>query len=156
MKAFAKIGATCFVLWGLLHIVGGAAILLALDNGPEQGFALYNNYEGSYTALAGAILGYFAYLLVCIAVAVTLVGGWLNWQNSWSGLVANLILVGLTDVGLLLFLVIPGFVSWGEATVGLTLFAIAALSSGIASSAIRRLPREGNGRSLAASTGRTP
>jgi hypothetical protein len=132
MNILAKIGAVAFGLWGLLHIIGGAAILFALEGGPDQGYALYQNHAGTYTPLSGAILGYFAFLLICIAVAVSFVAVRLNWRNSKPGLVANTLNIGLTDLGLILYLLVPGFVTWGEAAIGLGLFGIAVVSSGLA------------------------
>jgi hypothetical protein len=128
---YAKIGATSFILWGLLHIVGGSAILLAVTESPEAGFAMYNAPAAPYTALAGSVLGYLAYGFVWIAVVVTYVGVRYNWRNSQQGLALNTALVGLTDIGLIVFLVLPGFLSWGEASPGLLLFASGAIAGGI-------------------------
>ena len=129
---YAKIGAVFFILWGLLHILGGGAILIAVGESPAQGFAVYQESSAAYTELAGSILGYLAYSFVWIAIVVTVIGVRYNWQNSQNGLALNTALVGLTDLGLIIFLVLPGFVSWGEAAPGLVLFAGGALFGGIA------------------------
>lgn len=112
---YAKIGAVSFILWGLVHIVGGGAILLAVADSPTQGFAIYQEAVTVYTPLAGSVLGYLAYGFVWIAILVTYVGIRYNWHNSRNGLALNTFVVGLTDLGLLIFLVWPGFISWGEA-----------------------------------------
>jgi hypothetical protein len=132
MNLLAKTGAVSFGLWGLIHIIGGVAILVALNDGPPQGYSLYQNHAGTYTALSGAILGYFAYLLICIAVGVVVVAARLNWQNNRTGLAINTFVIGLTDIGLVIFLLVPGFVTWGGAMTGLVLFVIAVMTSGIA------------------------
>jgi len=129
---YAKIGAMSFILWGLLHIVGGGAILLAVGESPAAGFAIYEQSAAPYTELAGSVLGYLAYGFVWIAVVVTFVGIRYNWQNSQAGLALNIALVGLTDLGLVVFLVLPGFIGWGEASPGLILFAVGAIAGGIA------------------------
>lgn len=131
----AKIGAVFFVLWGLLHIVGGGAILAAVADSPSQGFAVYEESSAVYTELAGAVLGYLAYGLVWIGALVTYVGVRYNWQNSSNGLALNTVLVGLTDLGLVIFLIWPGFVSWGEASPGLLLFAGGVVFGGLACNA---------------------
>ncbi len=128
----AKIGAVFFILWGLIHIIGGGAILLAVAESPAQGFAVYGDTVSTYTQLAGSVLGYLAYGFVWIAVLVTYIGVRYNWHNSQTGLALNTALVGMTDVGLLLFLVIPGFLSWGNASPGLLLFAGAVVFGGLA------------------------
>lgn len=129
---FAKIGAIFFLLWGVLHIIGGAAILAAVGESPASGFAIYEESTAAYTALSGSVLGYLAYSFVWIAVLVSYIAIRLNWKNSQDGLALNTVLVGLTDIGLVIFLVLPGFVSWGEAAPGLVLFAGGAIFGGIA------------------------
>jgi hypothetical protein len=118
----ARTGSVLFVLWGLLHIVGGFVIL-------RDGYAAYGGVSGDYPPLAGAILSYLAYTFVWSGAAVTVIGGTLNWRNSNLGLGLNTALIGLTDLGLVLFLVMPGFVNWQEAAPGLVLFAGALASA---------------------------
>ena len=126
MKHLSKAGAVAFVLWGLLHVAGGGMILSALSNGPGEGFAIYQNHEGTYTPLAGAILAYFAFLIVSIGAAAALVGVFLNWRNSGWGLAINTTMIGVTDIGLVIFLLSPGFVTVGEASIGIVLFVVGA------------------------------
>ena len=127
-----RIGAVAFTLWGLLHVAGGISILFALLDGPASGFAMYQGHEGSYTGLSGAILGYFAFLLLCIGAAAAFIGIRFNWRNSKAGLAANTVLVGLTDLGLVIFLLVPGYVALAEASLGLGLFLVGAIAGGIA------------------------
>ena len=133
---FAKIGAVFFILWGLIHIIGGGAILAAVAESPAQGFAIYGEHSDSYTDLAGSILGYLAYGFVWIAVLVTYIGVRYNWRNSRLGLALNTSLVGLTDIGLIIFLVLPGFMSWSNASPGLLLFVGAVVFGGIACNSV--------------------
>jgi hypothetical protein len=128
----ARTGAILFVLWGLLHVVGGGAILLALGDGAASGFAVYQSSTGTYPPLAGAVLGYLAFTFVWIGAAVTVVGVRLNWRNSAAGLALNTVIAGLTDIGLVVFLVFPGYVTWPEASIGIALLLAAAFVSGIA------------------------
>ncbi|HSD68589.1 MAG TPA: hypothetical protein VLB07_03500 [Woeseiaceae bacterium] len=149
MNTLNKVGAISFILWGLLHVVGGAAILAALADGPAQGYAVYLQHAGSYTALSGAILGYFAYLILVTGVAATVIGGWLNWRNSQAGLAVNTIMIGVVDAGLVYFLVLPGFVSWGDAAIGLVLYTVAIVTGGLACNAGHRaLPVQGSATAL--------
>lgn len=129
---FARIGAIFFLLWGVLHVIGGVAILAAVGESPASGFAIYEESTAAYTELSGSILGYLAYSFVWIAVLVSYIALRLNWKNSQDGLALNTVLVGLTDIGLVVFLVLPGFVSWGEAAPGIVLFAGGAIFGGIA------------------------
>ena len=129
---YAKTGAVFFILWGVLHIIGGGAILAALSDSPEAGFAIYQESAASYTELAGGVLGYLAFTFVWIAAAVTYVAIRYNWRNSQDGLMLNTALVGFTDLGLIIFLVLPGFLGWADAAPGLLLFIGGAVFGGIA------------------------
>ncbi len=135
---FAKVGAVFFILWGLLHIVGGGAIVMAAAESPAQGFAMYGEHSVAYTQLAGSVLGYLAYGFVWIAVLVTYIGIRYNWRNSKDGLALNTVLVGMTDLGLMIYLVMPGFVSWGNASPGLLLFAGGVVFGGLACRSVHK------------------
>ncbi len=131
-SAKAKTGAALFILWGLIHVIGGGMILAALFDGPANAYGLYQNAAGSYPPIAGSVLGYLAYGFIWIGALVAVVGAISNWRNSAMGLALNTALVGLTDFGLVFFLVIPGYVSWAEASVGIIIFLVAATFGGLA------------------------
>ena len=132
MVLMTRIGTAFFILWGIVHFVGGLAILAALGEGAASGYATYHGSSGSYDALSGSILGYFAYLISATGVAVAAIALTLNRRNSKLGLAINTAVIAVTEIGLLWFLVVPGFVVWAQASIGLVPFAIAATSSGIA------------------------
>lgn len=130
----ARIGAILFGLWGILHVIGGGSILAALSESPEAGFAVYRDSAGPFPAIAGSILGYLAFLIVAAGLAVTFFAWRLNWRNSALGLGVNTAVAGVLDVGLLVFLLRPGYVSLGEASIGIGLLILAAAIGGIACS----------------------
>ena len=132
MKTMTRIGAALFVAWGLIHMLGGVAILTAAADSAEAGYAAYRNSEGSYNELSGSILSYFAYLLIVAGGVVTFVATTRNWNNDQGGLAFNSIFIGLIEAGLIWFLVLPGHVGWGQASVGLVPFVVATVVSGIA------------------------
>lgn len=129
---YSRISAALFILWGLLHIAGGGGIMLAASGSPEAGFAFYRAPPADYNELAGNVLAYLAFGFAWIGAVVTFIGYRYNLRNSQEGLMLNTALVGFTDVGLVLFLVLPGFLSWGAASPGLVLFVGAVLFGGIA------------------------
>ena len=132
MEKFAKIGAVCFVVWGLLHMAGGSMILLSLSESPEKGFAYYQHSEDHFPGLAGLVLGYMSYFVVWLGALVAFIGVKYNWQNHELGLALNTLLVLLTEIGLIIFLVLPGHVPWAEASPGLLLFLTGVACGGIA------------------------
>ncbi len=130
----AKIGSGFFIAWGALHILGGGMILAGLVESPASGFAAYQQSDAEFPALAGAILGYFSYLLICLSIAVIAIGVKFNWRNDKFGLALNTGIVVLVEIGLIVFLLLPGFVSVAEAGIGLALAVLAVVISGIACS----------------------
>lgn len=128
----AQIGAIFFALWGLLHIVGGIAILAVLGDGPAAGFAVYANAAGVYPDAAGAILAMNSFAIALIGAAVVAIAATLNWRNDALGAALNILLAGGMDVALAVFLLGPGHVSLTEALVGFGLFACGAFVSVLA------------------------
>ena len=132
MDKYGILGAAGFGLWGILHLFGGGALLVAGMESPDAGFAAYAGAARGYDALAGAILAYFAYgiaVLGAVALAVAVIG---NRRNSERALMANTVLVGATELGLVLFLLIPGFVPVVQALPGLAFAALGIVAGGIA------------------------
>lgn len=134
LSKIARAGATLLIAWGALHVLGGGMILSGLATDAETGFSVYQNSDGNYPALAGNVLGYFAYLLICISVAVIAIGILYNWKNSQGGLAVNTAIIIAVEIGLVVFLVFPGFVPIAEASVGFVLAAVGIVLSGIACS----------------------
>jgi hypothetical protein len=88
-------GATCYVLWGCLHLMAAYAVYhvgAALQPGMAQGRV----YQDSWNLLFFGVTG--------IAVALTL-----NIRNSVWGYWINLGVLALADTGLIFFVLIPGY-----------------------------------------------
>lgn len=133
MRLAPKIGAVCYALWGLLHVWAGLGLLMA---DPRQKLDLLStaplpNVELP-TALApvvGAGLDFHAYNLLWFGLVSLIVAVTLNWRNSRAGYWINLVLVGLDDLGLLLFLILPGHLTFAEAGLGPMLYMLAVIFS---------------------------
>jgi hypothetical protein len=93
----ASISSIAYVVWGLLHLQAAAAVY-RLGASLEPGML-----QGRMTQHAWNLL--FASLFA-IAVAVTL-----NWRNTREGYWINTFLVGIVDLGFILFVLIPGYLS---------------------------------------------
>lgn len=107
-------------------------ILAAAWSSPDAGFAFYGTNAPPYDALAGDILSYFSYLLICAGAAALLIGIRGNWANSESALAANTALVVLVEIGLIVFLLMPGHLGLTDALPGFVLAAIGIVVGGIA------------------------
>lgn len=124
-----KIGAVFFALWGVLHVIGGGLMLATASGSSVDGYAMFNGAAGDEGPLAGAILQYHSFNLLWFGVAATVIAITLNWRNSRIGLFVNLAITGLADIGLVLFMLIPGYLGWLNGAQGLGLFALAAIFS---------------------------
>ncbi|WP_298984088.1 hypothetical protein [uncultured Roseibium sp.] len=131
--SYARFGAIGFCLWGLLHVVGAAYILITTHtSGPGAGYMIYGHDGAALPAAAGGILSYFAYLLAISGLTSIFVALKFNWSNSQVGLTLNTMLVAAVELGLVLFLILPGYLSIADALPGLGLFGFAAIFGGVA------------------------
>jgi hypothetical protein len=128
---FVRIGAVFFALWGLLHLIGGAAILVASGDGAAAGYAFYEQSDGDFLPLAGAILAMNSFTIAWVGALVTVIAFTMNWRNSCTGFLLNLVLAGMMDVALVVFLLVPGFVTLSDAMLGISLLVIAATFSSL-------------------------
>ena len=92
----SKIGTVFYVIWGLLHLKAARDVYVlatALPAGLPQGRLLQS-----------------AWNLLAFALAAIIVAALLNWKNDKVGYWANLAIVSVTDVGFVLFVLVPGYV----------------------------------------------
>jgi hypothetical protein len=94
---FAKIGSASYVVWGLLHIISaiqGFMLAASLDPGLVRGKLSQGAWDLLFFALAS------------IGIAV-----FYNWKNDVLGYWLNLVLVSAADIGFIVFVLIPGYIS---------------------------------------------
>jgi hypothetical protein len=94
---YARIGAVSYVLWGLLHLkaaVDGFSLGASIEPGLIRG----KLNQGAWDLL------FFALTSIVIAML-------LNWKNDARGYWLNLILVSAADIGFVIFVLIPGYVT---------------------------------------------
>jgi hypothetical protein len=134
----AKTGAVFYALWGLLHLIGGAVQLATLNG--EGGAALTRMIssarplgpeEAAVPSAAAAFMGMGAFNILWIGLLVTVVAITMNWRNSRLGYWLNLGVVGATDLGLLVALLLPGTMAWSDGGLGLSLYAGALVASSL-------------------------
>lgn len=122
-----------FFLWGIIHVVGGAAMLAALGESPEAYLRTVASADPTSAALApplgspaNAVLGFHAWNILWIGLCVSIIAATLNRQASRVGYWINVALVSGADLGLLIFFVLPGVMTWTTAAPGLSLWIPAA------------------------------
>lgn len=139
MKNYAhKIGALFYILWGILHVVGGAVLLQQLSAGGATGMLAVIGSAVPAEALpsiagglTGAVLGFHAWNIIWFGIFALIVGVVLNWRNSRTGYWLNLFVVGAADLGLIVALLVPGYMALSDGLLGPTLWLLAAVFSTI-------------------------
>ncbi len=108
---YARIGASFYLLWGLLHLKAaydGFTLGAAVDPGVVRGK-----------------LNQGAWDLVFFALASILIAVIFNWKNDHRGYWMNLILVSAADLGFIIFVLIPGYVEFFPGILGPLFWVIA-------------------------------
>ncbi len=90
-----RLGAICYVLWGILHIFA-AYISYQLALGEPAGFSQGKLFQNAWSLASISVL--------CIFVAAV----W-NWRNGRIGYWLNLLTVSVTDIGFLVLIYAPGY-----------------------------------------------
>jgi hypothetical protein len=93
----SKIGATSYIIWGLLHI-GAAMDEFRLGSTLEPGLVQGKINQGAWDLL------FFALFAIVVAVKY-------NWKNESLGYWLNLIVVSAADIGFIIFVLLTGHVA---------------------------------------------
>jgi len=112
---YARASAVVYLLWGLLHVKAAYAVYglgVSLDPGMVQG----RLFQGAFNLL------FFAVFASVIAV-------WLNWKNSRIGYWLNVVTVSVTDIGFILFVLVPGYLPPFPGVIGPALWVLAVVLS---------------------------
>ena len=94
---YAKIGSVFYILWGALHILA-ALEEFSLGSELERGIVQGKLYQGAWDLL------FFSLFAIVIAVIY-------NWKNDRLGFWLNLVIVSAADIGFIVFVLLPGYVS---------------------------------------------
>ena len=111
----SQLGAVIYVLWGTLHL-----------------FASFQVYKLGLVQKSGMVQGRIyqsAWNLACIAVIVIAIAVAFNWSNSVLGYWLNLSITSITDIGFILFILVPGYLPLGPGILGPALWILAAIFS---------------------------
>lgn len=114
----SKIGAVLYVIWAALHFVAAHAV-----------YALGQSLNPSM--LQGRIFQ-AAWNLMFFSIAAIGVAVVLNWRNSVWGYWINFAVVGVADVGFILFVMVPGYMPVWPGVLGPVFWVLAVIFSTIA------------------------
>ena len=114
-----KIAAVLWVIWGLVHMLGGVLTIAQETAGAVAGIAdavdpglLANTYHDA----VGAVINQHGFNLLWIGLATT-IGAVFIWRGNMTAIWVTAMVGGLADVGYLLFMDLGGFVNFVPGTV---------------------------------------
>ena len=139
MKKYAhKIGAGFYVLWGILHIGFGATMLYKLSAEGGTGVLAVvgtaiplGDLPQSLTGIENGLLGHHSWNILWFGIFAIVVGIILNWKNDRTGYWVNLSVVGLSDLGFIVAIMIPGYIALADGIMGPILWILAFIFSTI-------------------------
>ena len=133
-----KIAAVAYLLWGIIHVAGGALMFTASLSGPQE-FVQVQTGDSELTftgpeearsrTTAEGVFAFHSFNIIWIGVLCSIIAVRMNWKGS--GFWLNVALVGCTDLGLILFIVGRGILPLSSAWPGPLLFVVALLCSAI-------------------------
>jgi hypothetical protein len=117
---FARIGAVCYVLWGLVHYD-----------------AVYNVYHIALGVPPSMVQGrlfqdafyLFAFATTGIVLAITM-----NWRNSRAGFWLTALILAVADVPFILFVLVPGYAPFWPGVLGPALWVAGMIFTGLGQS----------------------
>ena len=113
-----RIGAALYLLWGLLHIKAAIATY-QLGATLEPGLVQGRVYQDAWS-------------LFFIAISVSAIAVLLNWRNSRLGFWLNLGIASVTDIGFILHVLAPGYISMIPGIAGPVLWVFAVIFTAVA------------------------
>ena len=112
VTALSVTGTTCYVLWGCLHLRAAYAVY-QVGAGLAPGMVQGRVFQDAWNLL------FFGMTAIAVALA-------LNVRGSAWGYWINLSVLGLADTGLILFVLIPGYMPLWPGIVGPILWLLGA------------------------------
>jgi hypothetical protein len=135
MKQAHKVGAVCYILWGLIHVLGGAVMFQRISaDGAMGGAAVMApavpiaEQTPIPMGLADGVFLYHAWNILWFGLFAIVVAVLLNWKNSRVGYWANFAVLGAAEIGLIAAMIWPGHMKVGLGTLaGLVLWTLGVL-----------------------------
>lgn len=118
------------VLWGLIHLAGGAVMVVASTTTPMDALATFATvptvpFTGALASAITHLVGFHGFNIAAAGIA-TMVLAWRTRRGAAPGLLAPLVIASIADLGLVVFFLAPGVMPWVDGAPGLVLLAIAA------------------------------
>src|SRR6187401_2317383 len=108
-------GAVLYILWGLLHLFAASQVF-KLGARLEKGMVKGRIFQ-------------IALNLACLAMIVIVIAVIYNWVNSPLGYWLNLALASITDIGFIIYILVPRYLPLNPGILGPALWILATIFS---------------------------
>ena len=129
-----KIGATFYVLWGVLHVFFGAWMIYALNTGGAAAVMAIigsgvpaETLPQSLDPVTSGTIAQHSWNILWFGIFGIVVGAVLNWKNSLAGYWANLAVISAADSGFVVTILIPGYITIADGIEGPILWILGAI-----------------------------
>ncbi len=143
MRNASKIGAILYMIWGLIHVIGGVSILFESTVAGRISMQASARSTEEFAAIVdpavNGIVGYHGFNLIWFGVFAFVVSATLIWRNLELGYWLNFLILGVIEIGLINFMLLPGFMKWADGSIGLTLYLFALFTTSIGFFGTRRV-----------------
>lgn len=116
-RGIARVGAICYVFWGLVHYQAAYGV-----------FSLASKLPAS---MVRGRINQDAFYLACFATTGIIVGILLNWRNDRLGFWVNAIVISAGDIPFILFVLLPGYIAFWPGVLGPVLWIAALICTGL-------------------------
>ncbi|QFI19929.1 hypothetical protein FR830_25300 (plasmid) [Klebsiella aerogenes] len=99
----ARVGALAYFIWALLHF--------------QAAWLVYKLGLSMPSGMASGRVQQDAWNLLCFAT-IAIVATLFNWRNDIRGWWINLVVVSATDIGFIVFVLVPGYMPWWPGVLG--------------------------------------
>ena len=108
-------GAVLYIFWGLLHLFAALQVF-KLGSRLEPGMVQARIYQNAMN-------------LACFAIIVIVIAVVYNLENSHLGYWLNLVLASITDIGFIIYILMPGYLPLRPGILGPVLWILATIFS---------------------------
>lgn len=135
---WARLTTVALLLWGLLHVAGGAILMVTAVDDPLAALqslgsaAPASDFPADPGPVTQAVIGFHGLNLLWAGLAVTALSVAWSWRRYPRGVPTSLLIAGAADFGLIVYLLIPGLMKFTEGLWGPLLLAIAAAGASLA------------------------
>jgi len=120
----AKFGAISYAIWALLHL--------------QAAWAVYQLGRHVDPSMVQARLFQNAWNLACFSVAGFWIALTLNWRNDRCGYWINLAVISAADIGFIIFVLLPGYLTLWPGLLGPIFWLLGAALTTMAYTRVRR------------------